>query len=136
MKARAKRARPRLHRSSWLQEIVETAVLVVAVYALVNLASARYIVEGKSMYPNFDDNQVLYVSRLNYMLGDPERLDIVVFHYPNDPSEDYIKRVIGLPGETVSFQDNHVYINGTMLDETYTNEEDSTTPGRPITRLM
>lgn len=115
-------ARPRLHRPGWLHEIVDTAALIIAVFALVNLSSARYMVEGKSMFPNFDDYQVLYVSRLNYMLAAPERHDVVVFHYPNNPSEDYIKRVIGLPGETVSFRDTRVFVNDMMLDEPYINE--------------
>jgi len=115
--------RPRLHRSNWLHEIADTAVLIMAVFALVNLSSARYMVEGKSMFPNFDDYQVLYVSRLNYIWGSPERLDIIVFHYPNNPSEDYIKRVIGLPGETVSIRDGQVYVNDMPLNEPYINED-------------
>jgi signal peptidase I len=74
------------------------------------------------MYPNFDDAQVLYVSRLNYMLGQPERLDIVVFHYPINPEEDYIKRVIGLPGDVVEIRDARVYVNNTVLNEPYIYE--------------
>ncbi len=103
-------------------------MLVVAIYALVNLASARYMVQGQSMYPNFDDEQVLYVSRLHYLLGDPERTDIVVFHFPNDPRDDYIKRVIGVPGDFVEIRDTLVYVNGQALDEPYINE--ACTPGR------
>ncbi|HLV34482.1 MAG TPA: signal peptidase I, partial [Spirillospora sp.] len=102
--------RPRLRRAGWLREILDTVILVLAIYTLVNLASARYMVQGNSMDPNFDDNQVLYVSRLHYLLGEPERLDIVVFHYPNNPNEDYIKRVIGLPGDVVEIRDSQVLV--------------------------
>jgi signal peptidase I len=121
--------RPRLRRVSWLREILDTAILVLAIYALVNLASARYMVQGNSMDPNFDDNQVLYVSRLHYLLGEPERLDIVVFHYPNNPDEDYIKRVIGLPGDVVEIRDSQVLVNGQPLDEPYLNEAEWTSRG-------
>ena len=119
--------RPRLRSRGWLREIVETALLILTIYALINLSSARYMVQGQSMYPNFDDNQVLYVSRLNYIIGSPERTDIVVFHYPRNPQEDYIKRVIGLPGDLVEIRDTLVYVNGEPLEEPYINE--ACTPG-------
>lgn len=121
--------RPRLRRAGWLREILDTVILVLAIYTLVNLASARYMVQGNSMDPNFDDNQVLYVSRLHYLLGEPERLDIVVFHYPNNPNEDYIKRVIGLPGDVVEIRDSQVLVNGQPLDEPYLNEAEWTSRG-------
>jgi signal peptidase I len=120
--------RPELHRTNWLREILDTAMLVIAIYALVNLSSSRYMVQGKSMYPNFDDNQVLYISRLNYMVSQPERMDIVVFHYPDNPQEDYIKRIIGLPHDVVEIRDTLVYVNNQLLEEPYLNE--LCTPGR------
>ena len=107
---------------NFIREIVETVVLVGAIYALVNLATARFIVEGPSMQPNFATGQFILVSRLNYMLTQPERGDIVVFHYPRDPDEDYIKRVIGVPGDTVEIRNQQVYVNGVALDEPYINE--------------
>jgi signal peptidase I len=120
--------RPELHRTNWLREILDTAMLVIAIYALVNLSSSRYMVQGKSMYPNFDDNQVLYISRLNYMVSQPERMDIVVFHFPGNPEEDYIKRIIGLPHDVVEIRDTQVYVNDQPLVEPYINE--ACTPGR------
>jgi signal peptidase I len=74
------------------------------------------------MYPNFDDNQVLYVSRLSYLFWPPEHQDIVVFHFPGNPQEDYIKRVIGVPGDRVSIRDAQVYVNDEPLVEPYLNE--------------
>lgn len=115
-------ARPRLRRAGFLREILDTMVLIVAIYALVNLSSARYVVQGKSMFPNFDDDQVLYVSRLHYLLDEPDYRDIVVFHYPRNTDEDYIKRIIGLPGDTVELRDQQVYVNGVAIDEPYINE--------------
>lgn len=117
-------ARPTLHLRGFGREIIETIILIGAIYALVNLASVRFIVEGPSMQPNFHTGQVLVVSRLGYMLSDPKRGDIVVFNPPDvGPDEPpYIKRVIGLPGDTVEIYDRKVHVNGVELYEPYINE--------------
>ncbi len=93
-----------------------------AIYALVNLTTVRFIVDGVSMAPNFETGQFIIVSRANYLFGEPERGDIAVFHFPQDPTEDYIKRVIGLPGDTIEFRSQQVYVNGELLYEPYINE--------------
>lgn len=111
--------RPRLHTRGFVREILETAVLIVAIYSLVNLATARFIVEGPSMQPNFETGQFLIVSRAHYLFDSPDYGDIVVFHYPNRPEDDYIKRIIGLPGDTVAIQNRAVFVNGQQIDEPY-----------------
>ena len=88
------------------------------IYTLVNLASARFVVDGPSMQPNFATGQFVIVSRVNYLLTDPQRGDVVVFQYPGDPQQDYIKRVIGLPGDTVEIRDTQVYVNGERAERT------------------
>jgi signal peptidase I len=122
--------RPRLQNQgflNFLREVLETVILVGAIYALVNLLSARFIVEGPSMQPNFQTGQFVIVSRLHYMLEEPQRGDIVVFHYPGNPDEDYIKRVIGVPGDVVELRNQQVYVNGERLSEPYIAEECSQT---------
>lgn len=114
--------RPRLQRFTFLREILDLVVLIGAIYALVNLATVRFIVQGPSMQPTFEENQFLIVSRVNYLLGKPERGDIIVFHYPGNIDEDYIKRVIGVPGDTIEIRETQVYVNDAMLDEPYINE--------------
>lgn len=114
--------RPKLKRLSALRELFDLLILVGAIYALVNLATVRFIVQGPSMEPTFQENQFLIISRANYLLGDPQRGDVVVFHYPGNPEEDYIKRVIGLPGDTVEIRDTLVYVNGETYNEPYINE--------------
>ncbi len=114
--------RPSIRRWDALREIVELVVLICAIYALVNLATVRFIVQGPSMQPTFYTGQFLIVSRVNYLLGDPQRGDIVVFHYPGNPDEDYIKRVIGLPGDTIEIRNQQVYVNGEALNEPYISE--------------
>lgn len=115
-------SQPRLRRPSPLRDILSTLLLVLVVYTLVNLSSSRYLVQGRSMYPSFDSDQILYVSRLSYLLAQPQRLDIVVFHHRGQPAEDYIKRIIGLPGEVVAFSEGRVWVDGAPLDEPYLAE--------------
>lgn len=114
--------RPKLQRFSAWRELVDLIILIGAIYALVNLATVRFIVQGPSMQPTFHDDQFLIVSRVNYLLGDPERGDIVVFHYPGNIAEDYIKRVVGLPGDVVEIRDTQVLVNGEVQSEPYINE--------------
>jgi len=116
--------RPNLRRRGFMYEILETLVLIIAIYALVDLASARFYVDGPSMEPSFVTGQRVIVSRVNYLLGQPERGEIIVFDSPDRPTIDppLIKRLIGMPGETVEIRDSLVYINGVQLDEPYINE--------------
>lgn len=97
-------------------------LLIVSIYCLVNLTTARYVVEGASMAPNFQTDQFIIVSRLAYLLGAPVRGDVIVFHNPQDPSHDFIKRVIALPGEAVRIVNGKIYINGMPIDEPYVAE--------------
>lgn len=121
-------ARPRLHRANLLREIIETVILIVLVYTLVNLATVRFYIEGPSMQPNFRAGQFLIVSRVHYLFGEPERGDIVVFDPPGDDEQPddplLIKRLIGLPGDHVEVRDGQVFINSVVLNEPYVNTQD------------
>lgn len=112
---------------SGLREILDLIILVGAIYALVNLATVRFIVQGPSMEPTFHNDQFLIVSRVNYLLGEPSRGDIVVFHFPGNTDEDYIKRLIGLPGDKIEIVNTEVYVNGERLHEPYIKEPCSNT---------
>lgn len=116
------RPRPRLRRAGSVRDLLDLIILVGAIYALVNLTTVRFIVQGPSMEPTFYSDQFLIVSRVHYLLGEPERGDIVVFHFPGNTNEDYIKRLIGRPGDTVQIIDTLVYVNGQRLDEPYIKE--------------
>ena len=112
--------RPRLRtRQTVWRDAFEFMLLLLSIYALVNLATARAVVEGISMQPNFYTGQLIVVNRLIYYFGQPARGDVIVLHDPEDPSQDFIKRVVGLPGEEIAIRAGRVYVNGTLLNEPY-----------------
>lgn len=100
-------------------DILETLVLAVVLYFGINAVSARVRVDGFSMRPTLQDGEYILVNKLAYKTGEPVRGDIVVFIFPVDPHEDLIKRVIGLPGESVAIHNGVVSVNGIPLTEPY-----------------
>lgn len=103
----------------FMLDIIETLVLAVVLFIGINAVSARVRVDGFSMRPTLEDGEFVLVNKMSYRLGVVQRGDIIVFHFPLNPKEELIKRVIGLPGERVSVQNHQVYINGQMLNEPY-----------------
>lgn len=116
--------RPRVGQFRVIKELIGTIVFLVAVFTLLQLALPRSEVHGRSMEPTFVEGQRLIISRVNYMVGNPQRGDVLVFNSPQSDSDDpsLIKRVVGLPGELVEIRDQEVYINGERLDEPYIKE--------------
>jgi signal peptidase I len=95
--------------------------LAVVAYVLVFHLS---VVRGASMNPGIHDGDRILVDHLSYVFGGVRRGDVVVLRCPVDPSLDYIKRVIGLPGDEVRIEDGSVYVNGALLDEPYVDRPD------------
>jgi signal peptidase I len=117
--------RPHLHpRSNLLLDTLELLLFLLAIYVLIEMAAPRFIVDGPSMEPTFYYDQRLVVSRVGYLVNDPQRGDIVVFNAPGAGAGDppLIKRAIGLPGDTVEFRNQQLYINGERQNEPYINE--------------
>lgn len=100
-------------------DVLETLILSVILFAAINAVSARIRVDGSSMEPTLQSGEFVIVNKLTYKLGTPEIGDVVVFHYPRDPEQEYIKRVIGLPGDEVDITDGEVFVNGQLLEEDY-----------------
>lgn len=109
----------KIHWGRFALDIIETLVLAVVLFLGINAVSARVRVDGFSMIPTLQDGEFVLVSKLNYQFGEPERGDIIVFHYPMDPQQELIKRVIGLPGDAIVVQNGKVSVNGQVLDEPY-----------------
>lgn len=106
----------------WLRDLLLSVVIAIVVILFLYQPVK---VEGTSMMPSLVDQERIFINKFVYKfgLGNIQRGDMVVFHYPADPSKSYIKRVIGLPGDSVAVDDGVVYVNGKRLDETYVPDE-------------
>ena len=115
-----------------LKEIFTLVILAVLIVVPVRVFIAQpFVVEGLSMYPTFKDKDYLIIDEVSYRFSNPSRGDVIVFRYPGNPSVFYIKRIIGLPGETISIDHGIVtvtHVNGekTTLAEPYVVDEDAT----------
>jgi signal peptidase I len=103
----------------FIVDVLETLIWAVLLFVLINLVSARVRVDGASMLPTLTNGELVIVNKLAYKLGEPARGDIIVFYFPVDPSQEFIKRVVGLPGDQVSIHKGAILINGQRLDEPY-----------------
>ena len=98
------------------RDVLEAILLAVLLFFGLRLVVQNTVVEGSSMHPNFVDQEHLLVNKLAYRNDGPERGDVVVFKSESDDKE-FIKRVIGLPGETVRMEDGRVFVGGQLLEE-------------------
>jgi signal peptidase I len=112
-----------LKRSHLAREIVETIALTLIIFLVIRFAIQSYRVEGVSMQPGLQSDQYVLVNKMAYLFHAPERGDVIVFHFPLDTSKDFIKRVIGLPGDTISYTSTMVQVNGVVLNEPYISEK-------------
>lgn len=134
---------------STVRDVVETLVLTIVIFLLVRSVVQNFKVEGRSMEPTLHNGQYLVINKATYwhldnelistifpgalaanadrssalfLFSEPKRGDIIVFRYPRDPSRDFIKRIIAVPGEQVEIRQGKVYVNGLLIDEVYINE--------------
>ena len=110
--------------SNWamIRELLETIVLSLIIFLLIRQVVQNYRIENHSMEPNFYEGQFVLVNKLAFRLGQPQRGDVLVFHNPENSNEDFIKRIIGLPGDVVEVRDQTVFINGQALLEQFPHE--------------
>ena len=105
-----------------LIEILQTLLLALVLYFAIDAVFARVRVINISMQPTFYEGDVLLVNKLAYKLGKVHTGDVVIFHNPNFLEEDYIKRLIGKPGDVVKADGGLIYVNGIPLDEPYISQ--------------
>ncbi len=115
---------------TFIWEIVKIVVISLAIIIPVRYYLIQpFFVRGASMEPNFDNGQYLVINEIGYRFDNPQRGDVVVFKYPLDPSQYYIKRIVGLPGEIIEIKGGRVFVNNLQLDETGYLSEEMTTQG-------
>lgn len=111
-------------------DILEVVVFAVGIFFFIYLLIMRpHKISGQSMMPNFQDAEYLLTEKVTYYTRNPERGDVVVFMPPISTTDEFIKRVIGLPGERIFLKDGHVYINDKLLIEPYLKDNVMTIGG-------
>lgn len=123
-------------------DIIETLVIALSIFLVVYLFFMQpHQVNGQSMEPTFMSGEYVLTDKVSYRLGEPERGDVIVFHAPpeaNCPEGtgcDFIKRILAVPGETVTIQDSTIFVNGQPITEPYIPAEYQTLPGPYMNRI-
>lgn len=98
----------------WVKAV---AIAIVIVYAVQTFLFANYVVHGQSMMPTIHNGNRVIVNKIDYDIGKPKRFQLIVFHYSK--KEDFIKRVIGLPGDSLYYKNDVLYVNGKAMKEPY-----------------
>ncbi|MCH5252123.1 MAG: signal peptidase I [Lachnospiraceae bacterium] len=106
-----------------IEGIIYVALIVFCVYVVPNYVLQRTVVSGESMEDTLHNGESLLVDKLSYRFSSPERYDIIVF-YPKGKEVDeyFVKRIYGLPGETIQITDNTIYVNGKVIDDPYAKD--------------
>jgi signal peptidase I len=116
--APAERTATKLWRATW-EFLHDLSVAVLFCFFLITFVAQAFRVQGTSMEPLLEDGERIVVNKFVYRFRPIDRGDVVVFWYPRDPSVSFIKRVVGLPGDTVEIRSGRVFVNGAAVDERY-----------------
>src|ERR1700686_28503 len=106
-------------RTRLIRELIETIAFTLLVFLIIRFAAQSFRVDGASMEPGLHTDEYVLVNKVAYLFHEPQRGDVIVFHYPLEPTKDFIKRIIGIPGDTVQTTSDAVIVNGQTLHEPY-----------------
>ena len=119
---------------SHIIDFIETLVVFGAIFALIYLFVAQFHkVSGSSMFPTLHDGDYLVTEKISYRLGNPSRGEVIVLKNPRDESQDFIKRIIAIPGDTIRVENNQVFVNGGVISEPYLPTDTQTRSGAFLT---
>ncbi len=119
-----------------IREIIETITLTILMFLIIRFAVQNFRVDGMSMEPTLHNGEYILVNKAAYIFHAPQRGDVIVFEYPGDLQVDYIKRIISIPGDTISVVGTKVTVDGVTLNEPYINPNDISNPFPPITNRV
>ncbi|HEU5381808.1 MAG TPA: signal peptidase I [Ktedonobacteraceae bacterium] len=102
-----------------LRDIAETVALTLLMFLVIRFAVQNFNIDGTSMEPNLHNRELVLVDKWTYLFHPPARGDVIVFKAPPDPTQDYVKRVIGVPGDRITVQGTTVVVDGVVLNEKY-----------------
>jgi signal peptidase I len=109
-------------RTRLIREVVETIALTLLVFIVIRFAVQSFRVDGPSMEPGLHTDEFVMVNKVAYLFSAPQRGDVIVFHYPLDTSKDFIKRIIGVPGDTIRTTSSEVIVDGQVIHEPYISQ--------------
>jgi signal peptidase I len=102
-----------------IREVIETIAFTLLIFLVIRFAAQSFRVDGESMQPGLHTDEYVLVDKVTYLFHAPQRGDVIVFHYPLDTRRDFIKRIIGVPGDIVSTTSTSVIVDGQSLHEPY-----------------
>src|SRR5579863_401229 len=111
-----------------VREVIETIVLTILMFLVIRFAVQNFNVEGTSMEPRLHNGELILVDKWTYLFHPPQRGDVIVFVAPPIPSEDFVKRIIGIPGDKITINNTVVSVDGVTLKETYVDPIDQGNP--------
>lgn len=113
-----KRQKPSFGRElfSWIGSL---ATAIIAALLIITFVFQIILVDGPSMMNTLQDGERMFVTKINYRFHDPERFDVVVCHFPERGRENFVKRIVGVPGDTIAVRNGQLYVNGEMVQEDY-----------------
>ncbi len=106
-----------------VREVIETVVLTLLMFLVIHSAVQNFNVDGHSMEPNLHDKELILVDKWTYLFHAPSRGDVIVFVAPPAPTEDYVKRIIGVPGDVITINNGSPTVDGVTLKESYVRPE-------------
>lgn len=124
-------ARPAF-RKRWLRLLIESLALIVLMLLIAQSTLQNFHIQGHSMEPTLHDQEYMIVNKAAYFFRQPARGDIIVFRNPRNPHEDYVKRIIAIPGDVISISRSSIAVNGISLHETYVSRQNQQNAYSPL----